>query len=62
MYRINLNVNLMKQNVIQIIGRIMINVDVNVKGIIYVMKLLLETLVHVFEKTEYIYQVLWIIQ
>ena len=62
MYRMNLNVNLMKQNVIQIIGRIMINVDVNVKGIIYVMKLLLETLVHVFEKTEYIYQVLWIIQ
>ena len=62
MYCMNLNVNLMKQNVIQIIGRIMINVDVNVKGIIYVMKLLLETLVHVFEKTEYIYQVLWIIQ
>ena len=58
----NLNVNLMKQNVIQIIGRIMINVDVNVKGIIYVKKLLLETLVHVFGKTEYIYQVLWIIQ
>ena len=58
----NLNVNLMKQNVIQIIGRIMINVDVNVKGIIYVMKLLLKTLVHVFEKTEYIYPVLWIIQ
>ena len=62
MYCMNLNVNLMKQNVIQIIGRIMINVDVNIKGIIYVMKLLLETLVHVFEKTEYIYQVLWIIQ
>ena len=46
------NVNLMKQNVIQINGRIMINVDVNVKGILYVKKLMRETLVHVFGKTE----------
>ena len=52
MYHMNLNVNLMKQNVIQINGRIMINVDVNVKGILYVKKLMRETLVHVFGKTE----------
>ena len=52
MYHMNLNVNLMKQNVIQINGRIMINVDVNVKGILYVKKLMHETLVHVFGKTE----------
>ena len=47
-YHVNVNVNLMEQNVIQINGGIMINVDVSVKNI-YVM---FEILVQVVVKTE----------
>ena len=36
MYDINVKVNLIKENVIQVNGGIMINVDVNVKNIINV--------------------------
>ena len=39
----NVNVNLMKQNVSEINGRITINVDVSVKNIIYVKRLCLES-------------------
>ena len=40
----------MEQNVIQITGEIMINVDVNVKDIIYVKRNMFGILVHVFVK------------
>ena len=39
----NVNVNLMKQNVSEINGRITINVNVSVKNIIYVKRLCLES-------------------
>ena len=45
----NVNVNSMEENVIQINGGIMINVDVSVKNIIYVM---FEILVQAVVKTE----------
>ena len=37
-YNANVNVNLMKKNIIQISGEIMINVNANVKNVIYVKK------------------------
>ena len=46
----NVNVNLMEQNVIQINGGILINVDVSVKNIIYVKKIMFGILLHVFVK------------
>ena len=46
------NVNLMKQNVSEINGRITINVDVNVKNIIYLKKIMFGILLHVFVKME----------
>ena len=42
----------MKENVIQITGGIKINVDVSVKKIIYVKKIIFGILVYVFEKME----------
>ena len=42
----------MKENVIQINGEITINVDVNVKNIIYVKEFMFGNLVHVFVKME----------
>ena len=42
----------MEENVIQIIGGIMINVDVNVKNIIYMKKIMFGILLHVVVKTE----------
>ena len=42
----------MEQNLIQISSRIMTNVDVNVKNIIYLKKDMFEILVHVFVKME----------
>ena len=40
MYHTNVNVNLMKENVIQINGGIAINVDVSVKNVMYVKKII----------------------
>ena len=40
MFHTNVNVNLMEQNVIQINGRIMMNVDVILKSIMYVKKII----------------------
>ena len=40
MFHANVNVNLMEQNVIQINGRIMMNVDVILKSIMYVKKII----------------------
>ena len=48
----NVNVNLMEENVIQINGGIMINVDVSVKNIIYVKKIIFGILIHVIAKME----------
>ena len=52
----------MEQNLIQIIGRVMINVDGSVKNIIYVKKIMFGILLHVIVKMENIWQVLWMIQ
>ena len=52
----------MEQNLIQIIGRVMINVDASVKNIIYVKKFMFGILLHVIVKMENIWQVLWMIQ
>ena len=48
----NVNVNLMEQNVCQINGGIKINVNVSVKNITYVKKVMFGILVHVFAKME----------
>ena len=58
----NVNVDLMKEDVVQINGGIMINVDVSVKKLMYVKKITFAILLHVIAKMENIYQVLWIIQ
>ena len=58
----NVNVDLMKENVVQMVGGIMINVDVSVKKLMYVKKITFAILLHVIAKMENIYQVLWIIQ
>ena len=50
MYRVNVNINLMKKNVIQINGEITINVNVIVKDIIYVKKIIFGILLHVVVK------------
>ena len=52
----------MEENVLQINGRITINVDVSVKNIIYVKKTKFGILVHAVVKMENIYQVLCMIQ
>ena len=48
----NVNVNLIEKHVIQINGRITINVDVSVKNIIYVKKIMFGILLHVIVKME----------
>ena len=48
----NVNLNLMGKNVIQINGGIAINVDVNVKNIIYVKIIMFGILLHVIVKME----------
>ena len=58
----NVNVDLMSQNVIQINGRIAINVDVSIKNILYVRKIMFGIPLHVIMKMENIQQVLWMIQ
>ena len=61
-YHANVNVDLMEENVIQINGGIMINVDTSVKNIMYVKKIILGILLHVIVKMENIYQVTWMIE
>ena len=51
-----------RKNVIQINGRITVNVDVSVKNIIYVKKIIFGILLHVVVKMKNIYQVLGMIQ
>ena len=58
----NVNIDLMGKNVIQINDRITINVNVSVKNVIYVKKIIFGILLHVISKMENILQVLWIIQ
>ena len=52
----------MEENVSQINGGIMINVDVIVKNVMYVKKIMFGVLLHVIVKMENILQVLWINQ
>ena len=49
-YHANANVNLMEENVIQINGGIKINVDVSVKNIIHVKKIIFGILLHLVSK------------
>ena len=58
----NVNVDLISQNLIQINGRIAINIDVSVKNILYVRKIMFGIPLHVIMKMENIQQVLWMIQ
>ena len=58
----NLNVDLMGKNVIQINGEITINVDVSVKTIMHVKKIIVGILLHLVVKMENFLKVLWIIQ
>ena len=53
---------MMQENLTQINGGTMINVDVSVKNVIYVKKVMFGILVHVVVKIENIKQVLWMIQ
>ena len=48
----NVNVDLVDANVIQVNGGVMINVDVNVKNIMYVKKIMLGILLRVIAKME----------
>ena len=48
----HVNVNLMEQNVIQINGGIMVNVDMSVKIIIYMKNIMFAILRYVIEKME----------
>ena len=48
----HVNVNLMEQNVIQINGEIMVNVDVSVKIIIYMKNIVFAILPYVIVKME----------
>ena len=52
----------MNEYVIQINGGIRINADVSIKNTMYVEKIMFEILLHVVEKMENIWQVLWEIQ
>ena len=50
MYHVNVNINLIKENLIQINGGITIDVNVSVKNIIYIKKIIFGILVHVYVK------------
>ena len=58
MHHENVNINFMVENVIQNKSRIMINVYMGVKNIIYVKKIIFEILLNVVAKMLNIYQVL----
>ena len=62
MYHANVNVDLMEESVIRINGRIMINVGVSVKGVMYVKKFRLGIRLHVIVKMKNIQHALWLIQ
>ena len=51
-YHANVNVNLMEEDVIQIKRGIMINVDMSVKNIIYMKKIIFGILLHVVAKMQ----------
>ena len=51
-YHTNISVDLMEKNVIKINGGILINVDVSVKTFMYLKKIMLGILLHVFVKVE----------
>ena len=52
MYHLNRNVGLMEENIIQINGGIMINIDVSVKDVMYIEKDILGILLHVIVQME----------
>ena len=52
----------MEENVIQINSGIKINVDLCVKSVMYVKKIMFGILLHIFVKIKNIYQLLWMIQ
>ena len=54
----NVNVALVEQNVIQINGEITINVDVSIKNIMYVKKIMFGILLNVIVRMENIHQVI----
>ena len=58
----NVNVNLMAESVTQIKSGIVVNVDVNVKNIIYEIKIIFEILLHAIAKIVNIKKKLWMIQ
>ena len=49
-YHVNINVDLMEENLYEINDGIMINVDVNVKNLIYLKKIMFGILPHVIVK------------
>ena len=51
-YHVNINVDLMEENLHEINDGIMINVDVNVKNLIYLKKIMFGILPHVIVKME----------
>ena len=51
-YHVNINVDLMEENLYEINDEIMINVDVNVKNLIYLKKIMSGILPHVIVKME----------
>ena len=57
-YHVNVNVALLEQNVIQINGEITINVDVSIKNIMYVKKIMFGIPLNVIVRMENIHQVL----
>ena len=52
MYHLNINVGLMEENIIEINGGIMINIDVTVKNVMYMKKNILGILLHVIVQME----------
>ena len=51
-YHANVNVNLIEKDVAQINGRMTKNVDMSVKNVMYVKKIIFEILLHVVVKIE----------
>ena len=51
-YHANVNVNLIEKDVAQVNGRMTKNVDMSVKNVMYVKKIIFEILLHVVVKIE----------
>ena len=49
-YHANVNVSLMEDNVIQIRGKITVNVSANVKNIVYMKKIIFKIMLHAVAK------------